>query len=460
MSSLPFVSEQEYEEHHGHAPPHRDEHQDHNHNSIGRPGSGSNPTEPPQIIEITAVQRMLAACSGSLLTSLLVTPLDVIRVRLQAQQSAPQPLRVSSLPQAPISVLSESLPTPSRLAGSAHPATFQNVFSRLPPTLGVTACCREVFWINNQAEFCVANGSGGSAAASIETCAHEEANRRQFKGTWEGMVKIARNEGITTLWRGLSPTLLMTVPSNVIYFTAYDSMRTSPNSPFSNARWEYWAPLMAGGSARALAATAISPMELFRTRLWATSSEKGKPSPFRQTLTGLGDMVKAEGVTSLWRGLTMTLWRDVPFSAIYWLGYEKGREALARGRSRYNDHGSSTNTFIDSFVAGAGSGAIAAFITQPFDVGKTKAQIMDSKPAAKASQLLGRGFISTADNAATLPQFLMGIVKEEGIQGLWKGVTPRVLKVAPACAIMISSYEVGKKLALKVNNKHLDEDAL
>ena len=36
------------------------------------------------------------------------------------------------------------------------------------------------------------------------------------------------------------------------------------------------------------------------------------------------------------------------------------------------------------------------------------------------------------------------ITREEGISRLFTGVTPRVVKVAPACAIMIATYEVGK----------------
>ena len=38
------------------------------------------------------------------------------------------------------------------------------------------------------------------------------------------------------------------------------------------------------------------------------------------------------------------------------------------------------------------------------------------------------------------------IVKEEGLKGLSKGLVPRVAKVAPSCAIMISSYEFCKNL--------------
>jgi solute carrier family 25 protein 39/40 len=37
--------------------------------------------------------------------------------------------------------------------------------------------------------------------------------------------------------------------------------------------------------------------------------------------------------------------------------------------------------------------------------------------------------------------------------GLWRGWVPRTLKVAPACAIMISSYEVGKRAFRSVNER-------
>jgi solute carrier family 25 protein 39/40 len=53
----------------------------------------------------------------------------------------------------------------------------------------------------------------------------------------------------------------------------------------------------------------------------------------------------------------------------------------------------------------------------------------------------------------SMPRFLFHIFQEQGVRGLFKGWAPRCLKVAPACAIMISSYEVGKKMANEFNDR-------
>ncbi len=383
-----------------------------------------------------------------------VTPLDVVRVRLQSQ---PTPSSLSAV---------------RSFAASSTPTSFSN----LPPNLGVTACCREVFWVNNNAQFCMMSSTGtsieaASAATAASECAVEETQRKTFNSTLDGLRKIARNEGVSSLWRGLSPTLLMSVPANVIYFTGYDWLRASKRSPINRYVSDAYAPLMAGSLARVAAASVISPVEMFRTRLQATSGSG--TGLFRTTLKGLNDMVHAQGYSSLWRGLTLTMWRDVPFSGFYWWGYEAVRNSLtdardrsrgrtldpARSRTRLRSRSQSrenhTSTFVDSFVAGAVSGAAAAFVTTPFDVGKTRQQVLQHSDEVPAARMQGAGKVLRPEERS-MPRFLYHIFKEEGAPGLFKGWAARCLKVAPACAIMISSYEIGKKMARNMNRKKAD----
>jgi solute carrier family 25, member 39/40 len=145
---------------------------------------------PPQDVgkNISAIQKSVSAISGAVITSLIVTPLDVVRVRLQSQQ-----------PSTPAGTLNGGIP---RLGYSTLGGDSRS---------GVTACCREVFFQRGW------NVNGNSIqcdyipfeAPTVENgfCAAEDMGRKTFRGTWEGLVKIARYEGVTSLWRGLSPTL-------------------------------------------------------------------------------------------------------------------------------------------------------------------------------------------------------------------------------------------------------------
>ncbi|KAI1209731.1 mitochondrial carrier [Annulohypoxylon truncatum] len=392
-------------------------------------------------VDISVGQKMISAISGSLLTSLLVTPLDVVRVRLQSQGSS-QPV------------------TEFQKLAISSPSAFR------PSNLGVTACCREVFFMNNNAEVCVAGGPIEGLATS--ECAVEEVQKRTFNSTFDGMKKIARHEGFTTLWRGLSPTLVMAVPGNIIYFTGYEWLRFNKASPVNKLTKDDYAPLIAGSFARTIAAAVVGPIELFRTRLQASPGSTAT-GHLANTFKGIRKMVNENGYRSLWRGLTLTLWRDVPFSGMYWFGYETIRGKLTdireerQGRSlTRDDHGSKTGarkrsqsregrtaTFMDAFTAGALSGAAASLATMPFDVGKTRRQVFHDA-TNKALPVTEKGL---APETQPMLKFLWHIYSTEGLAGLWKGWLPRTLKVAPSCAIMISSYEVGKRVFRSMNEK-------
>ena len=322
--------------------------------------------------------------------------------------------------------------------------------------------------MHNSSGYCVVSPTAALSApshttsTSVADCAVDETRRRTFTSTYDGLRKIARNEGLTSLWRGLSPTLVMAIPANVIYFTGYDYLRYSPYSPVSKHMNDTYAPLIAGSTARVAAASVISPIEMFRTRMQAVSS-KGT-NVFSETLSGLGKLVQTQGYTSLWRGLTLTMWRDVPFSGFYWWGYEglKHQFKTLRGMNPLSSSHRENHTtiFVDSFIAGAISGAVASIATTPFDVGKTRQQVLEhashtDKPAsgASASTPGSKGNPSIAPQEQSMLRFLHSIWKEEGTRGLFKGWAARCLKVSPACAIMISSFEVGKRVASHRNER-------
>ena len=87
-----------------------------------------------------------------------------------------------------------------------------------------------------------------------------------------------------------------------------------------------------------------------------------------------------------------------------------------------------------SVGAGAGAGAFAAYLTTPFDVIKTRRQVYEFRGSSAPPKMM---------------HIIGNILRDEGVSSLFAGVTPRVAKVAPACAIMIAAYDIGKLLLLR-----------
>jgi len=228
---------------------------------------------------------------------------------------------------------------------------------------------------------------------------------------------------------------VMAVPATVIYFTVYDQLREYINKKFNLVQQPLWVPVVSGGCARIFAATTISPLEMIRTKM------QSKKLSYLEVGQALKSLIGQQGFFSLWRGLSATILRDVPFSCIYWANYEFLKKHFNQPQP----------TFGFSFVSGATAGTIAAIITLPFDVVKTHRQIELGEMEINAqNQVKNR-------SPTTTRGIMLKIYGERGFRGLFAGIVPRVIKVAPACAIMISTYEFGKAFFKQYNASKLNK---
>ncbi|XP_058508658.1 probable mitochondrial glutathione transporter SLC25A39 [Solea solea] len=335
-------------------------------------------------VAISMVQQMLASGTGAVLASLCVLPLDVVKVRLQTQQTLSHQ-----------AVAGASAPSPC----AVHPSKWKcfvhrnRLLNHIYVSQNATSCTR---WYN--------------------TPTH-------FSGTLDAFVKIIRHEGLASLWSGLPPTLVMAVPATVVYFTCYDQLKDLLTSGLGLQGSH--TPLLAGATARLTVATVVCPLELIRTKM------QSRRLSYSELRMALRSALAQDGPRCLWRGWSATTLRDVPFSAVYWFNYELVKAHLCERT------GEPQASFSISFLAGAISGSIAAFLTMPFDVVKTRRQI-------QLGDVDIREVFSKNTTALSTWRTMKKIRAELGYRGLFAGLLPRVIRVAPACAIMISTYEFGK----------------
>ncbi|XP_020166091.1 mitochondrial carrier protein MTM1 isoform X1 [Aegilops tauschii subsp. strangulata] len=358
--------------------------------------SGSQPPQPgpsPAVVadqELGMAERALSAASAAFISAIIVNPLDVAKTRLQAQAAgvpyyqAPQMAALG-----PDAILSELRCSPS--------------------------CTRGIIL--------------GSEPICPPDCF-------QYKGTVDVFLKVVRQEGFGRLWRGTNAGLALAIPTVGIYLPCYDIFRnkiedfTRSNAPGLTP----YAPLVAGSVARSLACIACSPIELARTRMQAYKEfQPGvKPPGMWKTLLGVLSPHASPGQNAvqnyrvLWTGVGAQLARDVPFSAICWSTLEPIRRKLL---GLVAEDGDAASVLGANFAAGFVAGSLAAGVTCPLDVAKTRRQI--EKDAQKAMRMTTR-------------QTLVDILRSEGPKGLFTGVGPRVARAGPSVGIVISFYEVIK----------------
>jgi solute carrier family 25 protein 39/40 len=234
----------------------------------------------------------------------------------------------------------------------------------------------------------------------------------------------------------------MQVPNTVIYFLSYDELSGRLKTFDKSASWT---PAVAGAAARFVASFSTAPLELIRT---IQASRVGADQPTAGMVAEFQSIVKKDGFLSLYKGLSPTLFRDVPFSAIYWMCIEKCRSNWAESDSERQAEGVSTKQqAARALFNGTISGLIAAACTTPLDVIKTRRQLSTVQAATPVCDHKGCIVYKQVHPSGTIAM-LREILREEGLKGLWKGNVARMTKVAPACACMIASYEIGQRLLL------------
>ncbi|KAG8899482.1 hypothetical protein FRC01_010498 [Tulasnella sp. 417] len=363
--------------------------------------------------------KTLAAATGATMTALTMTPFDVIKTRLQTQP----------------------LDGPSSSSGAGSSSSFASTSAS--SSRGGVVCCQpaNVPCVRYYSTIALQNASSTSYAPSSRAYFDFRSGRppqvvclwdaeghlrsERCTGFWDAALKVWRAEGVRGLWKGVGTTLVIAVPAQTVYMVTYDTLRKTLPLPTTLDPTSSVTPLVSGILARTIVSSLSSPLELLRTRLQSTPPDPSVPHTLRSTLAGIRTMVGKEGVISLYKGLGPTLWRDVPFSGLYWAGFE----GLKRKLKRRGYDGTGV-----TFVSGAVSGTTAAILTSPFDVLKTRRQALLQTVATQSSS--STSSISTA----TVP-LIRQIIRTEGVKALYAGLTPRIAKIAPACGIMISCYE-------------------
>ncbi|CAG9483243.1 mitochondrial carrier protein, putative [Plasmodium vivax] len=170
---------------------------------------------------------------------------------------------------------------------------------------------------------------------------------------------IYNNYGIRAVYRGLLSTANLYIINNSLFFYVYEELKEKGIPYYLSAT-----------ISRFISIIITSPLELYRTNVQANVCNNYKVS----ILDILKDKKNRKIKINFYKGITSTLIRDIPFSAIYWSLNEYLVSYIKKVDSEYEKRKKFITKFVYPFICGCLSSTITTFLTHPLDIIKTNMQ--------------------------------------------------------------------------------------
>lgn len=243
--------------------------------------------------------------------------------------------------------------------------------------------------------------------------------------------EIVRKETPLGLYKGLGAVLTGIVPKMAIRFTSFEAYKQGL-ADSSTGSVSGKATFLAGLAAGVTEAVAVvTPMEVIKIRLQAQHHSMADPldiPKYRNAAHALYTVVREEGPGALYRGVSLTALRQGSNQAVNFTAYSYFKDWLKAFQPQYE--GTNLPSWQTTLI-GLVSGAMGPLSNAPIDTIKTRLQKTPAEPGTSAWTRIVR--------------IASDMFKQEGFHAFYKGITPRIMRVAPGQAVTFTVYEFLKE---------------
>jgi len=239
---------------------------------------------------------------------------------------------------------------------------------------------------------------------------------KKYKGMFDCLRKVSKEEGPKALYKGLTPFVTHLTLKYALRFGLFEKIRVLLNGGKTSAS-SNGQNFIAGLAVGCIEATMIvTPFEVIKTRL---QKQKGNVDlKYKGPIDVVVKVVREEGLRRLWSGNVPTVIRQGSNQAFNFMSMQILNEALWGKKQGDGKTLEVWKTLLNGLLAGA----VGPCFNAPVDVIKTRMMAQTYVPGEpiKYKNWFQAGKL---------------IAQEEGPRALWKGIIPRLTRLAPGQAI-------------------------
>ncbi|KAJ5356683.1 hypothetical protein N7517_011292 [Penicillium concentricum] len=252
----------------------------------------------------------------------------------------------------------------------------------------------------------------------------------------DGLKVLWRAGGMRSLFAGNGLNVVKVMPESAIKFGAYESAKRAFAKLEGHNDTKRLLPtsqFMSGGFGGMVAQCFVYPLDTLKFRMQC-ETVKGGPIGNQLIAATARKVWNKNGLVGFFRGLPLGLVGMFPYAAIDLSTFEYLKRRLLAKKAREcgcHEDDVPLGNFATGAI-GAMSGGFSACIVYPLNVLRTRLQT--------------QGTIMHPPTYTGIGEVLRITLKTEGPRGLYKGLTPNLLKVAPAMSISYVVYENAKRI--------------
>ncbi|PVU91605.1 hypothetical protein BB559_004052 [Furculomyces boomerangus] len=263
---------------------------------------------------------------------------------------------------------------------------------------------------NTMLECLIAGGIAGTAVDTVLFPLDTIKTRLQTEAGFRA------SGGFRGIYSGLFSAVLGSAPSASLFFLCYEYSK-SILGKHSKPEYYPFVHMLSASIGETSACLVRVPTEVVKQRM--------QIGQYRTFSSAVSNIYWSEGALGFFKGYSNTIMREIPFACIQFPMYEYLKTIIHHYRKR-------EAMPWEAGIAGSIAGGIAAAMTTPLDVVKTR--VMVSSKNSENGHVY-KGLFSS----------LRYIVKNEGWRALYKGIGPRVLWISIGGWIFLGVYEKAKK---------------